>query len=237
MAINPISSNNTPMSTSPSAVSLTDTETKTIQNEIINKNQRLNRVTSDAKMSAEEKAKERREIQKQIDELNRKLELLRMEQKEKAKKAQKEQEEKAVVAQRQTEEISSKEKKEIIPEDISKEDSKKEEELKKEASKEQIENLSIHPQDIQKLLESSTVLQKEQIIHNTQRQKDSAENILASEIKSDKIYGTDTSDKREKLSSMIKQPVPKVQIEEKKEPTPVQKNMFSGKIVISDNIL
>lgn len=226
MAINPISSNSSSMNTSASFVSQTDSETKSIQNEITSKNQRLNRLASDAKMSAEEKAKERQEIQKEINELNRKLELLRKEQQEEDKRVQKKQEEKAAIAQKQAEAISSKEEKEIISEKLSEEE-----------SKEQTEKSTIPPQDIQKLLETNTLIQKGQIIQSTQRQKDSAENILAAEIKSDKIYGTDTSNKREKLSSMIRQPVPKVQIEEKKVPDPIQKNKFSGKIVISDDIL
>ena len=232
MAINPISSNITSMNTPASFVSQADSETKSIQNEITNKNQRLNRLSSDAKMSAEEKAKERQEIQKEINELNRKLELLRKEQQEEDKRLQKEQEEKAAIAQRQAEAISSKEEKKVISKELSEEDSQKEEKYKEQTQK------SILPaKDVQKLLEAGTLIQKEQIIQSTQRQKDAAENVLAAEIKSDKIYGSDTSDKREKLSSMIKQPVPRVQIEEKEEPKSGQKNNFSGKIVISDDIL
>ena len=230
MAINPISSTNTSMNTSASYVSLTDSEEKSIQTEITLKNQRLNRLTSDAKMSAEEKAKERQEIQKQINELNRKLELLRQKQQEEDKRVQKEQEEKAAAAKELSEAISSKEEKEDISEKHPEEDYKKE-------SKEQIEKNAMHSRDIQKLLEAGTLIQKEQIIYSTQRQKDSVEKILTTEIKSDEIYGTDTTDKREKLSSLIKQPVPKVQIEEKSEPNPMEKRNFSGKIVISDNIL
>lgn len=232
MAINPISSNITSMNTPASFVSQADSETKSIQNEITNKNQRLNRLSSDAKMSAEEKAKERQEIQKEINELNRKLELLRKEQQEEDKRLQKEQEEKAAIAQRQAEAISSKEEKKVISKELSEEDSQKEEKYKEQTQK------SILPaKDVQKLLEAGTLIQKEQIIQSTQRQKDAAENVLAAEIKSDKIYGSDTSDKREKLSSMIKQPVPRVQIEEKEEPKSGQKSNFSGKIVISDDIL
>lgn len=236
MAINPISSNITSMNTPASFISQTDSETKSIQNEITTQNQRLNRLTSDAKMSAEEKNKERQKIQKEINELNRKLELLRKEQQEEDKRVQKEQEEKAAITKRNSEAISSKEEKKNISEKLSEEDSQKEEESK-EAFKEQTEKSTVPPQDILKLLEAGTLIQKDLIIQSTQRQKDAAENILAAEIKLDKIHGTDTSDKREKLSSMIKQPVPKVQIEEKKESVPIQNNKFSGKIVISDNIL
>lgn len=236
MAINPISSNSTSMNTPVSFVSPTDSETKSIQNEITNKNQRLNRLTSDAKMSAEEKAKERQEIQKEINELNRKLELLRKEQQEEDKRVQKEQEEKAAVAKRNSEAISSKEEKKMISEKLSEEDFKKEEESK-EAFKEQTEKSTVPPQDIQKLLEVGTLIQKDLIIQSTQRKKEAAENILAAEIKSDKIHGTDTSDKREKLSSMIKQSVPKIQIEEKAEPKQMTTGKISGKVVISDKNL
>lgn len=236
MAVNPISSTNTSINTPASFISQTDSETKSIQNEITTKNQRLNRLTTDAKMSAEEKAKERQEIQKQINELNRKLELLRKEQEEEDKRVQKMQEKKNAAAKKQAEAISSKEDKKIISEKLSDEDLKKDEEAK-ESFKEQTEKTTMPPQDIQKLLEVGTLIQKDLIIQSTQRQKDAAENVLAAEIKSDKIYGSDTSDKREKLSSMIKQPVPKVQIEEKPEPKQMTSGKISGKVVISDNIL
>lgn len=48
------------------ANSYIDTEAKDIQNQITSKQQNLNRLSTDSEMSAEEKAKERQEIQKQI---------------------------------------------------------------------------------------------------------------------------------------------------------------------------
>ena len=76
MAINSVSLNNTTPGVTPSSISPTDSETKSIQNEITNQSQRLNRLSSDSEMSAEEKAKKRQEIQKEIAELNRKASLL-----------------------------------------------------------------------------------------------------------------------------------------------------------------
>ena len=90
MSINVTSLNRESCNVAPTAISLIDTETKTIMNQITSRQQSLNRLSSDSEMSAEEKAKERQEIQKQIAELNRKLRMLRMEKKEEAKEIEKE---------------------------------------------------------------------------------------------------------------------------------------------------
>lgn len=209
MAINSISFNKAAPSIASSAISPTDTETKNIQNQITSKQQSLNRLSSDSEMSAEEKAKERQEIQTQIAELNRKLRMLRMEKEEEAKKAEKAQEQKAAFSEKQTQESS-------------REDSDKS--ISAETTKEQQQKINIPPQNIQKILEAGTLLQKERIYQNTSQQKEATENILEAEIKLDELYGTDTSAKKEKLSSIIKQEPFELEIEEKQEHP-----KFSGK--------
>ena len=62
----------------------------------------------------------------------------------------------------------------------------------KEDALEQLEKTSIPPQNIKKLLEAGTLLQKERIQQSVSHKETSAENILEAEIKSDKLYGTDT---------------------------------------------
>lgn len=230
MAINSVSLNNTTPSVTPSSISPTDSETKSIQNEITSQSQRLNRLSSDSEMSAEEKAKKRQEIQKEIAELNRKLRMLRMQQKEDDKKAQEEQEAKTSVIKEQIAETSKEE-----TENKSSENGLKDSE--KEDALEQLEKTSIPPQNIKKLLEAGTLLQKERIQQSVSHKETSAENILEAEIKSDKLYGTDTSAKEEKLASMIKPKPAEIQIEEKKNNRHPTDNKIPGKIVISDSIL
>ena len=230
MAINSVSLNNTTPSVTPSSISPTDSETKSIQNEITSQSQRLNRLSSDSEMSAEEKAKKRQEIQKEIAELNRKLRMLRMEQKEEDKKAQEEQEAKTSVIKEQIAETSKEE-----TENKSSENGLKDSE--KEDALEQLEKTSIPPQNIKKLLEAGTLLQKERIQQSVSHKETSAENILEAEIKSDKLYGTDTSAKEEKLASMIKPKPAEIQIEEKKNNSHPTDNKIPGKIAISDSIL
>lgn len=230
MAINSVGLNNTTPGVTPSSISPTDSETKSIQNEITSQSQRLNRLSSDSEMSAEEKAKKRQEIQKEIAELNRKLRMLRMQQKEDDKKAQEEQEAKTSVIKEQIAETSKEE-----TENKSSENGLKDSE--KEDALEQFEKTSIPPQNIKKLLESGTLLQKERIQQSVFHKETSAENILEAEIKSDKLYGTDTSAKEEKLASMIKPKPAEIQIEEKKNNSHPTDNKIPGKIVISDSIL
>lgn len=230
MAINSVCLNNTTPGVTPSSISPTDSETKSIQNEITNQSQRLNRLSSDSEMSAEEKAKKRQEIQKEIAELNRKLRMLRMKQKEDDKKAQEEQEAKTSVIKEQIAETSKEE-----TENKSSENGLKDSE--KEDALEQLKKTSIPPQNIKKLLEAGTLLQKERIQQSVSHKETSAENILEAEIKSDKLYGTDTSAKEEKLASMIKPKPAEIQIEEKKNNSHPTDNKIPGKIVISDSIL
>ena len=66
-----------------------------MENQLTNEQQRLNRLSSDGHMTTEEKEKERREIQRQIAELNRKLNQKRLE--EKAREVAIEQEQKKVI--------------------------------------------------------------------------------------------------------------------------------------------
>jgi len=189
MAINPIHMNHTIPPATSFAPTATDAETKTIQNEITNKTQNLNRLVSDAKKSAEEKAKERQEIQKQIAELNRKLRMLRLEKQQETKELQKEEEQKAALREKQNTISSS---------DNSDED------ISIEETKELQEKISISPQDVHEILEAGIHIQKERIQQSVDQSKTSSENILSAEIHSDRLYGTDTSAKEEKLSELIR---------------------------------
>ena len=200
MAMNSINTNKISQNVTFSENSVTDIETKNLMNQLTNKQQNLKRLSSDSEMSAEEKAKERQEIQKQIAELNRKLRMLRMEKKEEAKELKKEEEQKTVLKEENEKEVSK------IEEDKSSSIEKLEEQQEKE---------SVSPQSVQKILEVGTAIQKERIQQSVEQDAKAVQDILESEIKMDKLYGTDTSAKKEKLYSLIEDGKKKIEIEEK----------------------
>ena len=220
MSINVTSLNRESCNVAPTAISLIDTETKTIMNQITSRQQSLNRLSSDSEMSAEEKAKERQEIQKQIAELNRKLRMLRMEKKEEAKEIEKEQKQKTV-----SEENTDKKVPQI-------------EEAKSSTvadTEKQQEKNSVSPQNIKNILEAGSVLQKERIQQKVEQKEEAMQNILEAEIKADELYGTDTTAKKEKLHVLIEPKKNGFEIEEqqKKQGRSSQKN--SVKIVFKDD--
>lgn len=168
---------------SPNVASV-DTNSKTLQNQITAKQQSLNRLSSDSELSAEEKEKKRREIQAEIDELNRKLKLSRMKQKDEAAEAEKKQEQEAT-------------QKEVLSEaENPKENPNNDSHKLQDATKKHTDF------PLQDILALNNWMQREHIRKNTDTQKENAINTLESEIKLDEIYGSDTTAKEEKLSSM-----------------------------------
>lgn len=178
MAISNVSTTNTPAANTVSPTSVADSESRNLRNQIANAQQRLNKLSSDSEISQEEKAKERQEIQKQIAELNRKLRQRRIEQKEEAAEATEKQEK-----QKQLQNIEQE-----------KEEAKPQEEDKSNTS-------AVH---MQNMLTADSKLRQQQIQESTSRATEGLEGILEAEIKSDTLYGSDTTAKEEKLSDMQK---------------------------------
>ena len=87
-----------------------DSKTQKLQIQITSARQDLNHISSESQISAEEKAKKRQEIQREIDELNRKLKLLREQKKAEAKEEAKEQEKKKIITEEMFEKSDSPEK-------------------------------------------------------------------------------------------------------------------------------
>jgi len=223
MAINSISLNKVAANVTSPVVSSTDTETKSIQNQITNKQQSLKRLTSDTEMSAEEKAKEQQEIRKQIAELNRKLRMLQMEKEEEAKEAKKEQEQKNVSDENEAKEVSKE---------------KSDKSISDENIKEQQKKTNIPPQNIQKMLEADNLLQKERIQQNVYQEKELAKDMLETEIKSDEFYGNDTTVKKQELSDLMKKELVDIKINEpheKQEAQSIFNENKSMKIIIRED--
>ncbi len=189
MAIHKISFNiNIPNTTSSTGSAAIDRESKNLQNQLTSKQQRLKQLSSDSKMSAEEKAKERQELQQQIAELNRKLRMEHMEQTEEEKKAAKEQEEKALQKKELLEEVTSKPQKET-----------------ESAEKESVKMPDMSVQDMQRMFATDSLLQQDRVRASVDRKKESRADVLEAEIALDSIYGSDTKAKREEVSGLRRQ--------------------------------
>lgn len=222
MTMNSVSLNQVSHNTTSVAVSPIDAETKTIMNQITSRQQSLNRLSSDAEMSAEEKAKERQEIQKQIAELNQKLRMLRMEKKEEAKELEKEQEQKSILKENQKEEVPQ---------------NKEEGKDAVDNREEQKEKNSISPQNIKEILEAGAVLQKERIQQKVERKEEAVKSVLEAEIKADELYGTDSTAKKEKMKILIESEKSEFGMERQQERRNGSPKKNSVKVIIrEDNI-
>ena len=99
MTINNVSTN---------SLSIASAESKTLQTQIAGKQQSLNKLTSDAKMTVSEKEKERRKINQEIAELNRKLRQEQLKEQEDSRELKKEQEKKKIIKEELLQELNPK---------------------------------------------------------------------------------------------------------------------------------
>ena len=183
-----INSINGNMNVQDNVISLSNIKSKNIENQLINKKQRLKEISGDSKMAEKEKLKERQKIQQQIAELNRKLKMEQI--KEEEKKVEKEQENKIV------------HKEKLQKEEILKQKDKKETESEEEKK---IELKNVSSEELYKILNINLKIQQDCVMQNVERKKDGMENVLSSEIKMDNLYGIDNKIKKEQLSEMRKE--------------------------------
>jgi len=191
------------------AESTATSNSKNIQNQITTKEQHLNRLSSDDKLSAAEKEKKRREIQKEIDELNRKLELMRMRKEEAEKKAESQQQK------------ADARKAELLAKDIAKADSTKQissekaaeaieksttDQQKADATKpvedEKPKRVDMPIEDVQKMLTADYELQKELTQKHVDTQVERKVNVIESEMKQDERLGADTKAKEAEIEAI-----------------------------------
>lgn len=221
MAINNVTLNNGIQNITATKVSTADNETKNLQNQLANKEQRLQRLSSDSELTAEEKAKERQEIQQQIAELNRKLKLMEMEQKEKAEEAAKKQEQKVAL----NEELYGKaEEKEPVD--------KAQSEEEKPWLQEQQKEKQAPIQNLQQILAADSYMQQERVQSSVDNRKSGQENVLVAEIQSDALYGIDNQSKKEELSEMRREK--NLLIEEQEQQKQAAAPMAGAKIIIKE---
>lgn len=193
----------------PATTSASESKSKTLQSEITRKQQHMKKLSSDSSMTATEIEQKRRELKKEIDELNRKLELMRQEQKEQDEKAAKERLEKAAKQEKLHEQSDAKKVAEVANEatDSAKE-STKHTNIKKQDTdtrilpQEKKEPISMSAKEIHEMLSAENLVQKERVQEVVDAQMESKVHVLESEIKQDKAYGSDTSAKEAEIDTI-----------------------------------
>lgn len=206
MTIGKITSNQIHSTTAPTAATTANSNSKNIQNQIVNKEQHLNRLSSDTKLSAAEKEKKRQEIQKEIDELNRKLELMRMRQEEAEEKAQANQEkaaalkEEALSAERRNDKRVENNPAEKAGAEYAATDKLPSDAAK--VSEEERKPVSMPIEDVQKMLTADYALQKELAQKNVDAHRESTVDVIKSEINQDQLRGSDTASKEAEIETI-----------------------------------
>lgn len=228
MAINNVSMNTAVSNISTKAAVTASKESKNLESQLTNEQQRLNKLSSDGNMTTKEKEKERCEIQREIAELNRKLKQERLEEKEEAKEAAKEQEKKKIIREEMFEKTDSKEKTDS---------NDKTEETTSTQSKE----ASVNDTDkdlplvtLKNVLTASSMVEQSDVLENTSHQLESQKNILQAEIQSDTLYGTDTTAKKEALSELRQKETLQIEVLNQ-QPEQITPNLnFGSKIIIRE---
>lgn len=164
-------------------------KSRTLETQLANQQQRLNKISGDSQMSEQEKAKERQKIEQQIAELNRKLRMEELKEEEQEQKVEKEQDSK-IVAEEDTRAGDVR-----TENDQEKEEAQRTEERKAEADR-------ISPESVYRMLSVNSDIQMDRVMERTARKKDGAENVLEAEIGLDRIRGTENPAKKEQLSEM-----------------------------------
>ena len=202
MAIQPVTMDKvSPITPTPSATLVSNNgHTKNIQSQITSKQQHLKQVSSDDTITATEKEEKRRELQREIDELNRKLELRKQEQKEKAEEAaQKQKQAEAQKAEMQKKEDAKLSEKEA---ETGKATEARLDEQKTDSLKEDQKKADMSVKEIQQMLSADYQLQKTLVQEQSDKKIESTIHVLKSEIRQDKAYGTDTTQKEAELETL-----------------------------------
>lgn len=202
MAVGNITLNNQVTNSTGKVGSTVDNEKNNIQNQLNNKQRRLNNLNADEELTAEEKVRERREIQEQIAELKRKLQLEALKQEEAEEKAEKEQAQNRVLKEERTEQ-------------------RQEQQKADEKSAEQI-------------FVAEATLHHGKIRDVVSLKKEGIQNILEAEIKSDKLYGSDTEEKQEKLSAMRREKTFEINAKQVEADSQIPGMMEGAKIIIKE---
>lgn len=160
---------------------------KNLQNQIMSKEQNLSKISNDASLDAKEKAKKRQELQREIEELNRKLELIRIRQEENEKAAKAKATKADMIKEQSSVNSDDNERADIYAED--------------KVSKPVLDKADIDA--IKNVLSSNLILQDELIQQNISTDKENTTRIMQSEIRQDVLYGNDTAKQKEDMYNTI----------------------------------
>lgn len=160
---------------------------KNLQNQIMSKEQNLSKISNDASLDAKEKAKKRQELQREIEELNRKLELMRIRQEENEKAAKAKAAKADMIKEQSSLNSDDNERADIYAED--------------KVSKSFPDKTDIDV--IKSVLTSNLILQDELIQQNISTDKENTTRIMQSEIRQDALYGNDTANQKEEMYNTI----------------------------------
>ena len=160
---------------------------KNLQNQIMSKEQNLSKISNDASLDAKEKAKKRQELQREIEELNRKLELIRIRQEENEKAAKAKAAKADMIKEQSSVNSDDNERADIYAED--------------KISKSFPDKADIDA--IKSVLTSNLILQDELIQQNISTDKENTTRIMQSEIRQDALYGNDTAKQKEDMYNTI----------------------------------
>lgn len=218
MTINTVSTN---------SLSVASAESKTLQTQIAGKQQSLNKLTSDAEMTVSEKEKERRKINQEIAELNRKLRQEQLKEKEDSRELKKEQEKKKIIKEELLQELNPK--KENTSASASSSESQK------DSGREDTSSVTDIPVvTLKNVLSADSAIKLSKVEEQVSRNADGRQDILAAEIKSDELYGMDTSSKQEELSAMRRHKPFMIESLHKKEDSSVPTMDLGSKIIIHE---
>lgn len=160
---------------------------KNLQNQIMSKEQNLSKISNDASLDAKEKAKKRQELQREIEKLNRKLELIRIRQEENEKAAKAKATKADMIKEQSSVNSDDNERADIYAED--------------KVSKPVPDKADIDA--IKNVLSSNLILQDELIQQNISTDKENTTRIMQSEIRQDVLYGNDTAKQKEDMYNTI----------------------------------
>lgn len=179
------------MATPSSAITSIMTASKTLQSQLQMKQQSLKKLSNDASLTAEEKAKQEQAYKAEIEMLKRKLEQLRQKQKE----------EKATEKMEQNKEV---EVKELDKTESEKEvtDKTSEEASIQQSNKDEKEIKELAPDEVQKILDGNFSLKETMIEQGVAYDKENYVRRLTSEIRQDQLLGSDTTSKEKELEKL-----------------------------------
>ena len=157
---------------------------KTLESQLLVKQQNLRKLSTDSRLSVEEKEKQRQELQNEIEELKRKMEMLQLKSKET------ESGEEVERIKKEEHDISIEEKEDEEATKVS---------IKEEDEQEKQEAASL--EDVQKMFQQNILLKDEMLQQEADNGKKNTIRIKESEIHQDEIFGSDITSKRKQLKA------------------------------------